>query len=441
MAKDLTVKALENLRPGPARREVPDGHTRGLFYVLQPTGAASWAYRYRFAGKTKKLTLGPYPALDLKASRQMASEAAQTLARGDDPAAAKQVAKVTARAAAVEAKRAAEPERDLIETVVASFIERYAKKQTREKTWRETERILNREIVEPWRGRRLSAIKRADVHDLLDKIVDRGSPILANRALVALRRMCSWAVERGLLEVSPCDKVRAPSAETSRDRVLTDDEIRAAWAAFEGVGWPFGPLAQLLLLTAQRLREVGEARWSEIDFATKTWTIPKERSKNGLAHEVPLSEAALRILDALPRVETGRRPPAGFIFTANGHSAVSGFSRAKEAFDKAMLGALRKVAKGRGDDPAKVEAPGRWVMHDLRRSAASGMAGLGIAPHVVEAVLNHKSGSIKGVAAVYNRYNYGAEKRAALEAWGRYLDALVTGAPAGNVVELAKARA
>src|ERR1700678_3323799 len=115
MAKDLTVKAIEALKPGAVRREVPDGHTRGLFYVLQPTGAASWAYRYRFAGKTKKLTLGPYPALDLKASRQMASEAAQTLARGDDPAAAKQVAKVTARTAAVEAKRAAEPERDLIE--------------------------------------------------------------------------------------------------------------------------------------------------------------------------------------------------------------------------------------------------------------------------------------------------------------------------------------
>src|SRR5277367_395091 len=136
MAKDLNVRALENLKPGPARREVPDGHTRGLFYVLQPTGAASWVYRYRFAGKTKKLTLGPYPALDLKASRQMASEAAQALARGDDPAAAKQVAKVTVR---VEAKRAAaEPDRDIIEAVASSFVERYAKKQTREKTWRET---------------------------------------------------------------------------------------------------------------------------------------------------------------------------------------------------------------------------------------------------------------------------------------------------------------
>ena len=433
MAKDLTVKALENLKPGMARREVPDGHTRGLFYVLQPTGAASWAYRYRFAGKTKKLTLGPYPALDLKASRQMASEAAQTLARGDDPAAAKQVAKVTARAAAA-------PERDLVEAIAASFVERYAKKQTREKSWRETERILTREVVEAWRGRRLSAIKRPDVHELLDKIVDRGTPIAANRTLAALRRMCSWAVERGLVETSPCEKVRAPAAETSRDRVLADDEIRAAWAAFEGAGWPFGPLAQLLLLTGQRLREVGEARWQEVDLDAKTWTIPKERAKNGVAHEVPLSEAALRILRALPRVEAGPRP-AGFIFTTNGKTAVSGFSRAKAGFDKATLGGMRKAALERGDDPDAFEPPAQWTLHDLRRTAASGMAGLGIAPHVVEAALNHKSGSIKGVAAVYNRYSYGAEKRAALDAWGRYLDALVSGAPASNVVDLAKARA
>jgi integrase len=415
MAKDLTVKALENLKPGPARREVPDGHTRGLFYVLQPSGSASWAYRYRFAGKTKKLTLGPYPALDLKASRQMASEAAQALARGDDPAAAKQVAKVTARTAA------ANPERDLVETVAETFMERYAKKQTREKSWRETERLLNREVVAPWRGRRLSAIKRADVHELLDRIVDR-APIVANRTLGALRQMCTWAVERGLTETSPCEKVRAPAPERSRDRVLTDDEIRAAWAAFEDVGWPFGALAQMLLLTGQRLREVGNARWQEVDFAAKTWTIPKERVKNGIAHEIPLSEAALRILGALPRIEAGRRP-ASFIFTVNGHSAVSDYAGAKVAFDK-------------GAPPMP-----HWTFHDLRRTAASGMAGLGIAPHVVEAVLNHKSGSIRGVAAIYNRYNYGAEKRAALEAWGRSLDALISGAPAGNVVELAKARA
>jgi integrase len=432
MAKDLTVKALECLKPGAVRREVPDGHTRGLFYVLQPTGAASWAYRYRFAGRPKKLTIGAYPALDIRAARELASEAAKAVARGDDPAATKQAAKIATREASNEA-------RDLVESVTESFLARYAQKQTKEKSWRETERLLNKEVVGAWRGRRLAAIGRADVHDLLDKIVDRGAPIVANRTLAALRRMCGWAVERGIIDASPCEKVKAPAGEKSRDRVLSDDELRLSWGAFEKIGWPFGPLAKLLVITGARLREVAEMRWSEIDRAAKTWTIPKERAKNGVAHEIPLSAPALAILESIPRVDGGKGA-TGFVFTTTGRTAVSGFSRAKEQFDAAIVESMRKAAIARGDDPAKITALENWTMHDLRRTAASGMAGLGIAPHVVEAVLNHRSGTIKGVAAVYNRYSYSAEKRAALEAWARALNAIVTGKPAGNVVEL-KARA
>jgi integrase len=429
MAKPITIENLKNWKAETIRKEHPDGHTRGLFYIVQPSAAASWAFRYRFAGKTKKLTLGPFPALDLKAARQMASAAAQNLARGEDPAAAKKAAKVTAR-------MAAEPDHDLVETVAATFVERYAKKQTREKSWRETERILTREVVGVWRGRALSKIARADVHDLLDGVVDRGSPITANRTLAALRRMCAWAVERGIIDASPCEKVRAPAAETTRDRVLTDDEICAAWTAFDGAGFPFGSIAQLLLLTGARLREIGEARWQEIDMDAKTLTIPAARAKNALATEVPLSEAALRILRAVAHVEFGRRP-GGFIFSTNGRSPPSGYSRAKLSFDKAMLAAMRKVASERGDDPETVKPPENWTLHDLRRTCASGMARLGIAPHIVEAVLNHK---VRGVAGIYNRYSYNVERRAALETWSRYLDALLSGAPAANVVELAKAR-
>jgi integrase len=432
MAKDLTVKALENFKPGPVRREVPDGHTRGLFFVLQPSGAGSWAFRYRFAGKPKKLTIGPYPAIDLPAARKLASEAVQVVARGEDPAAAKQAAKQAAR---VEAA----PVRDLVQTVVDTFIDRYAKKQTRENSWRETERILKREVVGAWEGKRLSQIGRADVHDLLDKIVDRGAPIVANRTLAAFRRMCGWAVERGLIETSLCDNVRAPAAENSRDRVLTDSEIKAAWEAFEAIGWPFGPLAQLLLLTGARRDEVADARWPEIDLDKKIWTIAKERAKNGVAHEIPLSDAAVAILKSLPRIRDGRK--SDLVFTTTGKTSVSGFSRAKEQFDAVILDAFRAAAVVRDDDLEQVRAPAHWTFHDLRRTAASGMAGLGIAPHVVEAVLNHKSGTIKGVAAVYNRYSYADEKRAALETWARKLDAIVSGKPAGNVVELAQARA
>jgi integrase len=215
--------------------------------------------------------------------------------------------------------------------------------------------------------------------------------------------------------------------------------MQEAWAAFDKVGWPFGPFAKLLLLTAARRDEVASARWSEFDLAAKTWTIPKERTKSGQAHEVPLSESALRVLEGLPRIEARHRS-TGFVFSTTGKTAVSGFSRAKSIIDAAILAMKRESAAHRGYDQAAVQAPEAWTFHDLRRSAASGLAGLGIAPHVIEAVLGHRSGAIKGVAAVYNRYNYSMEKRAALQAWGRHIDALVTGRPALNIVDFAAHR-
>jgi integrase len=425
MAKALTVRTIETLKPGTSRREVPDGIVHGLYLVMQPTGAASWAVRYRYQGASRKLTIGAYPAIDLKNARELASAALVAVARGDDPAGNKKEAK---RAGAVS-----RPSHDLIKIVCATYIERQAKPNTREASWREVERILNREIVGAWAERRLGEITRADIHVLLDGIVDRGAPILANRTLAALRRVCNWAIGRGIIEGSPCDRVKAPVIEQTRDRVLSDEELRFAWQAFEGAGWPFGHVAQLLLLTGARRDEVGQMTWAEVDLAARTWTIAKERSKNGQAHEIPLSDAAMRIIEALPRVGDGN----GLIFTTNGKTPASGYSKAKLNFDKAILEGMREASSY----PDRVTAPEHWTFHDLRRTAASGMAGLGIAPHVVEAVLNHKSGTIKGVAAVYNRYSYGAEKRAALEAWARALDAIVTGKPAGNVVELAAARA
>jgi integrase len=439
----LTDLLINKLPLSDKRREVPDGKLGGLYLVMQPSGAKSWALRYRVDGIPKKLTIGTYPAISLAAARRRAQEALGEVAGGKDPAAIKRASRAAARA-----EREAQVDR--VERVVEQFVERHAKPKTRD--WRQTERMLEKEIVGRWCGRRLSQLTRAHVHEMLDEIVDRGAPIRANRIFAQIRKMCNWAVSRGIIDRSPCDGMMAPSVEASRDRVLSDDEIRAAWAAFHSVGWPFGLLAQLLLLTGQRLREVGESKWPEFDLDTKTWTIPKERAKNGVAHEVPLSEAALRVIAELHRIEaksddkSKRKDKAdyrrkGFVFTTNGKTPVSGFSRAKDGFDKAIIATLRQAAIGRGDDPDKVDAPAHWTLHDLRRTAASGMAGLGIAPNVVEAVLNHKSGSIKGVAAVYNRYGYGAEKRAALEAWGRCLDALIGAAPSSNIVEFAKTRA
>lgn len=193
---------------------------------------------------------------------------------------------------------------------------------------------------------------------------------------------------------------------------MADDEVRLLWLACEKTGWPFGPLVKLLLLTAQRRNEVAHAELKEFALTgnDQQWVIPEERTKNGKEHVVPLSAVVLQIIDALPKV--GKK----FLLSTTGETPISGFSKAKKIIDAEMLALAKKEAAERGldADAVKVEA---WTFHDLRRTAASGMARLGFPVHVVEAVINHKSGAIQGVAKIYNRYDYLDEKRQALTAW------------------------
>ena len=397
MAKALTVKALENLRPTSVRKEVPDGLVRGLFFTLQPSGKASWAVRYRVARQTKKLTLGSYPAIDLKAARDLASRALVNVAGGGDPAAEKQAQKVAERIP---------QEQYLVEKVVDRFIERYAKANT-PRTWLSTKKTLENDVVARWRGRRLGSITRSEVHELLDAVVDRGSPIQANRLLAAFRRMCNWAVERDLISTSPCAGVKPPSAEKSRDRVLADEELREIWRASGAIGWPFGPLVRLLMLTGQRLREVAGMRWSEIDMEGKIWTLPKGRAKNGIEHSIPCSAQVLAILAALPRI----KGKADLVFTTNGATPVSGFTRSKARIDAALAVSLP-------DMPS-------WTFHDLRRTLASGCARLGVNLPVIEKILNHTSGSFGGIVGVYQRHSFADEKRLAMELWSAHVEHVI----------------
>jgi integrase len=407
----LTDVGIKKLALPDRRREVPDGKVSGLYLVVQPSGAKSWALRYRIAGKPAKLTLGPYPPIDLGTARKRAQEALGVIAGGKDPAAAKR----DSRAAAKD-ERDAEDSR--LDRIAASYVDRHVRRSVG-KTWgKEIERLLRVEILPKLGDKHIAAIKKQHILRLLEDIVDRGAPVAANRTFAVLRQLFNWAIDRDLIEASPMPK-GAPSAETRRDRVLSDAEIQTVWRAFDSVGWPMGSIAKLLLLTGARRDEIAEGRWSEIDIESKTWTIAKERSKNGIAHEIPLSGAAVTLLEGMPRI--AGKP--GFIFTTRGSASVGGFSTAKLAIDSAIGEALP-----------------HWTFHDLRRTAASGMAGLGIAPHIVEAALNHRSGTIKGVAAVYNRYNYATEKRQAFDVWARRLEAIVTGALASNVVELATGR-
>jgi integrase len=434
LTKALTAKRIENAEPSSARQEIPDGLLVGLYLVVQPSGAKSFAVRYRWAGKPRKLTLGAFPAINLESARDLGGKALRAAAEGRDPAAEKQAAKTDAVKAETESVRR---RRDLFENVAREFVERHAMKSNRPSTWRETARILGLrpspddpavlvdiggDVMPAWKGRRIQDISKRDVIGLLDAVNDRGSPIMANRVLSAVRKLFNWCVARDVIQVSPCTLVTPPAPERSRDRILSDDELRFVWNAADGDGLPFGPLVKLLVLTGQRLAEVGGMRWDELDLEGRLWTLPAERVKNGERHEVPLSEPVVAILTALPRIKTTK----GFVFTTRRDAAVSGFSRAKDRLDAAIAAAL----------PADCAPIDHWTFHDLRRTMASGMARLGIQLPVIEKVLNHTSGTFRGVVGVYQRHSFADEKRKALDAWASFVTGLISETPRTNVVSL-----
>jgi integrase len=288
-------------------------------------------------------------------------------------------------------------------------------------------------IVDKWGHRPITEITRAEVIALLDDIVDRGAPVAANRTLAALRKLFNWAIERDILETSPTDRVKPPAAEKSRDRVLSDSELKALWHASEALGWPFGPMVQLLILTGQRREEVASMAWSEIDVDRGEWVLPRGRVKNDKAHVVPLGALAIAILHTVPRIAG-----ADLVFTTTGTTPISGFSRAKSALDQKMPALLHTPSSSRTEEAAVLEP---WRLHDIRRTVASGMARLGLDLAVIEKVLNHSSGTFAGIVGVYQRYEFAEEKRRALEAWGSFVASLVAEEPASNIVSLVKVRA
>jgi integrase len=413
MAKKLTARKVEQARANPHKRiEIPDGAKPGLHLVIQPSGKKSWAVRYRFKGQTRKLTLDGFPSL--ATARKLAQEALDKVAEGFDPAAEKQAA-----------KREGDSDSNLFGAVAAQFVERHAKRNTRASSASQTEAFLAREVLPKWGNKRIQDITKRNVLDLLDGIIDRGSGLSANRVLAVVRKLFSWAVQRGIVEASPVTGIKAPLPEPTRDRVLSDDEIRWLWLACDKVGYPFGAMAKLLLLTGQRRNEVAGMTWGELDLDKALWRIPGGRTKNDEAHEVPLSDAALAVIASLPRIKSDK----GFLFTTNGETHVSGYSRAKAVIEKSMLDIAREE---RGQD---VEIP-RWTFHDLRRTAVSGMARLSISLPVIEKVVNHSSGSFAGIVGVYQRHSFADEKRTALEAWGAHVMALVEGRKPGVVLPM-----
>ncbi|MCZ6664999.1 MAG: site-specific integrase, partial [Gammaproteobacteria bacterium] len=293
------------------------------------------------------------------------------------------------------------------------YLERHARKHKSPRSIREDERIIARELVPKWGSRRITDIRRRDVIGLLDEIADRPAPIMANRVRALVSKLFNFAISRDLLEANPCAQVPRPGREEPRQRVLTDNELEALWGAFGKLGPIMGPMFKLRLLTLQRGAEITSMRWEDIDHEDGWWTIPPERAKNRLAHRVPLSPQALTILREL----VGYQHENGWAFPSPTRPA-----QHVANIGKAVMRV--KVISGIAD----------YRPHDMRRTGASRLTGLGIPRLTVGKILNHVENS---VTAVYDRHSYDTEKRHALEAWGAYVERLVEyGEHTENVIPL-----
>ena len=406
MGVKLTKRVVEAAERAAGDQYLWDAEVKGFGLKVTPAGRKVFVFQYRMGGrgaKTERYTIGEYRSpYTVDGARGEAVRLLAEVKAGRNPAEAKRV------------ERRSEPNRArLFGDLAAEFVERHAKPNTRD--WRKTEYLLRRDVLPFWATRPVREITRRDVIELIDRVADRGARIHANRVLAAVRVLFNWLLSRGVIEASPAAGVKAPGAEMVRERVLSEDELREVWRAADATPYPFGPFFRLLILTAQRRDEVAGMRWSEIDEARALWTIPGDRAKNGRAHEVPLSGAALEIQCSIPRVEG-----SDFVFSTNGRSSISGFSKAKARLDR--------------DSGIGLTDRDEWRVHDIRRSVTTFMAEMGIAPHVVDKLLNHVSGSIHGVAAVYNRHGYTDERRRALDAWAQRLAAIVADEPRSNIV-------
>ncbi|MFA7413679.1 MAG: integrase arm-type DNA-binding domain-containing protein [Rhizobium sp.] len=418
MAKALTVRSVEAEKPGPSRREIPDGHMPGLFLIIQPTGGKSWAVRYRHGARTRKLTIGAFPAFGLADARKAAGDALRAVAEGRDPALEKSLQK---------AEQA--DESNLVKNVLARYDREYLQKHNRPNTIAAARSVFKNRLQPAWGSRLISSITRADVKAIRSQISAEGLPAAEIRTLAVMSKFFAWCSDKELVEVSPMIGVKPESKAKPRKRFLSDAEIRLFWLACKKVGWPFGPFGQLLLLTGQRREEVSAATWAEIDLKARVWRIPESRAKNGEAHEVPLSFPVVDLLDALPTIDGGNQ----YVLTT-GKSYLQTYSRAKSSIDAAMLEIARAEAEKREEDPELVSiAP--WTFHDLRRTLSTGLHELGIAPHIVEAILNHVSGHRAGVAGTYNRATYAHEKGRALKIWADHVLHVAEGRALPNNVE------
>ncbi len=359
--------------PGFGVKVTPKG--RKVFVVLYRTGGAG--------SKLRKYTIGPYGRVTLHQARVAAQRVFAAKVEGRDPAAEKR-----------EAKRRVVADR--VEDLLESFI---TQRLSQNRSAGEVARLLRREVGQAWTGKSIHEISKRDVVDVISAVEQRGAPVAANKTLKSIKTFLRWCVGRAVLDQSPAEGVPLPTKEVARDRVLDDHELAQVIIAARNIGGPYGGIVELLALTGQRREEVARLTWQELDLQQRVWTIPKSRTKNAKTHAVHLSEQSIDVLK-----RANRQGP--LVFSLLGTKPFQEFSRAKSVLDQ-----LSGVSE--------------WRLHDLRRTCVSGMARLGVTPHVADKILNHQSGTISGVAAVYQRHEFLAERQAALDLWGAHIGQLL----------------
>jgi integrase len=373
---ELSIKAVKPPLSGTAT--LWDGSFPNFGCRISPKGTKSFVVLV--ASGTRR-TIGRYPVISLADAR---AEAKRILAE-------KTLGKETLPSITVA---------DALETFFADSENRH-----KFRTARDYRRLLLKHLA-TLRNAELEDVRTRDIAHITDRL--RQTPSEAAHALVAIKVFFNWCVRRGYVATNPCARLSTPKTST-RDRVLTDDEIRIVYRSAEAFPYPFGAIVRLLLLTGQRRGEIGLLQWRWIDEVTRTITLPAEATKNSRSHTFPYGDATAAILANLPQI-------GHFVFPATREHrsgkfvrVVNGWSKLKTKFDKSVDG---------------VEP---WTLHDLRRTFATNLAKLGTPIHVTEKLLNHVSGTVSGVAAIYNRHSYMDEMRTAIHKWEERLSQIVAG--------------
>jgi integrase len=396
MGRVLTARFVETVAPKRNRQEIADAGCLGLYLIVQPTGAKSWAARYRRPdGRPAKLTIGSAADYSLAAARAAAAAARDRVDQGADPAARRQVSVATAG--------------DSVASHAAQFLAKHVAQHNRTSTARGSEYTFNNIVLPAWRGRLVQDIRRRDVIELVEETAAERSLFAAKKLIRTLSKFFGWLLTRDVVEASPCPGVSAilPRLPKPRERTLSDTELAALLKA-AATDDPADRAVWVLALTGARRTEVGGMRWPELNPGTRTWTIPAERSKNHREHAVPLPAQAWEIIDARPRIAGSE-----FVFTTFGDRPINGWHKTKR-----RLSAKVGIAEN------------SWRIHDLRRTAASGLQRMSVRTEVIERALNHRSGTFRGIVGTYQIDPLESEVRTALQKWADFVEELVSGKPA-----------